>query len=83
MFLTHTLFISYYIIALLHVYMKKDLFTLRYMDIDEEGNDVVLQTRQVRYKDTVSLDYVPEEGHGQDRFGDGTGTRLWPGTGIL
>lgn len=54
--------------SFLHVYMKKDLFTLRYMDIDEEGNDVVLQTRQVRYKDTVSLDYVPEEGHGQDRF---------------
>lgn len=55
--------------SFLHVYMKKDLFTLRYMDIDEEGNDVVLQTRQMRYKDTVSLDYVPEEGHGQDRFG--------------
>ena len=44
----------------LYVYMKKDTFTLSYMDIDEDGRDLVYRTENVKYKQEVSMTYEPE-----------------------
>lgn len=44
----------------LYVYMKKDTFTLSYMDIDEDGRDLVYRTEDVKYKQEVSMTYEPE-----------------------
>lgn len=53
----------------LFVYMKRDTFTLNYMDIDSTGGDKIYKTEQVTYRDDVDLDFVPvSEEHGDDRF---------------
>lgn len=44
----------------LYVYMKKDTFTHSYMDIDEDGWDLVYRTENVKYKQEVSMTYEPE-----------------------
>ncbi len=61
----------------LYVYMKKDTFTLSYMDIDEDGRDLVYRTEDVKYKQEVSMTYEPEGLglHVKDRF---TGWYLSP-----
>ena len=60
----------------LFVYMKRDTFTLNYMDIDSTGGDRIYKTEQVMYRDDVDLEFVPtSEEHGNDRF---TGWYLSP-----
>ena len=39
----------------LYVYMKKDTFTLSYMDIDKDGRDLVYRTEDVKYKQVLTI----------------------------
>lgn len=61
----------------LFVYLKRDTFTLNYMDIKSDGTGVVYKSEKVTYKEDVDLGYIPEpEGeHENDRF---TGWYLSP-----
>lgn len=54
----------------LFVYLKRDTFTLNYIDGRSDGENVVYRTEEVAYRDVVTLDYEPEHGteHKGDRF---------------
>ena len=54
----------------LFVYLKRDTFTLNYIDGRNSGENVVYRTEKVLYRDKVSLEYEPEQGeeHSGDRF---------------
>ena len=49
----------------LYLYMKRDSFSLNYMDVNSEGENVILRTERVTYKDESALDYRPEADGGQ------------------
>lgn len=54
----------------LYVYLKRDTFTLNYIDGRSDGENVVYRTDEVAYRDWISLDYDPAEDaeHEGDRF---------------
>ena len=54
----------------LFVYLKRDTFTLSYIDGRSDGENVVYRTEEITYKDEITLDYEPEQGpeHKGDRF---------------
>lgn len=54
----------------LYVYLKRDTFTLNYIDGRSDGENVVYRTDEVAYRDWISLDYDPAKDaeHEGDRF---------------
>ena len=54
----------------LFVYLKRDTFTLNYIDGRNDGESVIYRKEKVTYRDKVSLEYRPEQGeeHSGDRF---------------
>lgn len=54
----------------LFVYLKRDTFTLNYIDGRTGGENIVYRTEQVAYRDQIRLEYEPEPGeeHSGERF---------------
>ncbi|MDN0062206.1 InlB B-repeat-containing protein [Mediterraneibacter glycyrrhizinilyticus] len=54
----------------LFVYLKRDTFTLNYIDGRNDGESIIYRKEKVTYRDKVSLEYRPEQGeeHSGDWF---------------